>query len=50
MRSDVSEAPLGVRLKSEVRDRLIVELGKQLHGESARALGRMSRILRLPAT
>jgi hypothetical protein len=50
VQNDVSEAPLGVRLKSEVRDRLIVELGKELHHESARALERMSRVLRIPAT
>jgi hypothetical protein len=50
VRNDVSEAPLGVRLKSEVRDRLIVELGKLLRSESARALGRISRVLVLPAT
>ena len=48
VRSEVSDAPTSIRLKSDVRERLIRELGEELRAESSRALSRMTSVLRVP--
>ena len=48
VRNDVTDEPVYRRTKSEVKERLIAELGRSLRGESARALEKISSILRLP--
>jgi hypothetical protein len=49
VRNDVRDEPVFRRTKSEVKERLITELGLGLRGESARALAKISGIFRLPA-
>jgi hypothetical protein len=49
VRNDVTDEPVFRRTKSEVKERLISELGKTLRGDSARALEKISRVLRVPA-
>jgi hypothetical protein len=49
VRNDVTGEPVFRRSKSEVKERLIAELGQSLRGESVRALGKISSVLRLPS-
>jgi hypothetical protein len=49
VRNDVAGEPVFRRTKSEVKERLIAELGRSLREESARALGKISGVLRLPS-
>jgi len=49
VRNDVTGEPVFRRTKSEVKERLIAELGHSLRGESVRALGKISSVLRLPS-
>lgn len=47
-RNDVRDAPLGARLRSATRDRLVRELGAELRREGSRALAGITRRLTLP--
>jgi hypothetical protein len=47
-RSDTTEAPISIRLRSETRDRLIEQLGRSLVTESQAALASITEQLRLP--
>jgi hypothetical protein len=49
VRNDVKDEPVFRRTKSEVKERLIAELGQGLRGESVSALEKISSVLRLPA-
>ena len=49
VRNDVRDEPVFRRTKSQVKERLIAELGGTLRSESARALAKITRVLRLPA-
>ena len=48
-RNDVTGEPVFRRTKSEVKQRLIAELGHDLREESVRALGKISSVFRLPS-
>ncbi len=48
VRNDVTDEPIFRRTKSEVKERLINELGRSVRSESARALAKISSQLRLP--
>lgn len=47
-RNDVSDAPLGARLRSTTRDRFVRELGERLRQDAAVALAGITRLLALP--
>ena len=49
VRNDVRDEPVFRRTKSQVKERLIAELGGTLRSESAPALAKITRVLRLPA-
>lgn len=48
VKNDVRSAPLAARLKSDTRERLVRELGRDARAEAARALRRISERLELP--
>lgn len=48
VRNDVKNASLRVRLRSDTRDALITQLGEKLREQTAPALGKISRVLRVP--
>jgi hypothetical protein len=48
VRNDVENASLRVRLRSDTRDSLITQLGEKLREQTASALGKISRVLRVP--
>jgi hypothetical protein len=47
-RNDVTDEPIRQRLRSQVRERLLRELGNEVRARSAVALGRISSTLKLP--
>ena len=49
VRNDVENASLRVRLRSDTRDELITQLGEKLREQTASALAKISRVLRVPA-
>jgi len=49
VRNRVADAPVSLRLRPATRERLIDELGAELHAAGARALPAMSDLLRWPA-